>query len=80
MTEIKIREVQHDMCENCGEARGRFQICHADGRIHHHGCVHTVDEGLKWLCDYCCIQDKEARAKIRGENIAIRKAQANAQA
>jgi hypothetical protein len=47
-------------CEQCNKAQGAFQICNGDGRIHGHGMIHVLDGGLKWVCDYCAIQDKKA--------------------
>ena len=39
--------------------KGKHQVCAGDGRLHHHGRVHTSGGGLKWLCDVCMNLDKK---------------------
>jgi len=41
------------LCEICKQKEGQFNQCEADGRMHHHGMVHTLEGSLMWLCKEC---------------------------
>lgn len=55
-------------CDVCGRPGAKRQICHADGKCHHHGKVHTALRGsmndLAALCDECHKADSYAWEKI----------------
>jgi hypothetical protein len=39
-------------CERCGE-EAQPHVCPGDGRLHHHGCVHTFADDLIPVCNEC---------------------------
>lgn len=43
----------NSLCDMCKEKEGQGQMCEGDGRLHGHGMVHTIKNGLMWLCDDC---------------------------
>jgi hypothetical protein len=45
-------ELQDDPCCRCG-AESVVNICPGDGRLHHHGRVHTKNGGLEAVCSKC---------------------------
>ncbi len=58
-------------CERCG-ADGRTNVCPMDGRYHHHGCVHTPEGGLEWLCRDCTAEIAMDLAVLRRHREEIR--------
>jgi len=42
-----------ELCEICKQKEGQLNECEGDGRMHHHGMVHILEGGLKWLCEEC---------------------------
>lgn len=59
-------------CEECNEAQGMVQACEGDWLIHHHGMIHVLDGGLKWLCDACTYKDKQAWKRRRKQLVQAR--------
>jgi hypothetical protein len=51
-------------CEKCKTNDGKFNSCEADGRMHHHGAIHTKEKGLMFLCQECA---NEENAKWRNK-------------
>lgn len=47
-------EWEDDPCVICG-GESVPNVCPGDGRLHHHGKVHTADNGFVALCDNCII-------------------------
>lgn len=55
-----------DRFDECGHA-GRPNFCAGDGRMHHHGRVHTRTGHLEWLCGSHYAMDRAAWIDLRGE-------------
>lgn len=47
------------VCEECNRKEWCFQVCNGDGRVHHHGAIHTFEGWLKSVCNDCHQKDKE---------------------
>lgn len=67
-------EAKRHLCAVVGcEAQGLPQVCLADGRYHHHGCIHydhlgskaglTFRKGWGWICETHYQQLKEAQER-----------------
>ncbi len=64
-----LDELEPVPCERCG-AESKVNICEGDGRVHHHGCVHTVEGRLLALCHECGEKATEDWRKARaGRNV-----------
>jgi hypothetical protein len=52
-------ETLNELCEICGKQAVR-NCCVAEDdkdRTHWHGAIHTIDDGLKFLCRECSIKE-----------------------
>jgi hypothetical protein len=60
-----LEEPAGEPCEVCGERPGRPQQCPGDRAYHRHGRVHTLDDGLLWVCELCLPAIAEAWERRR---------------
>jgi len=47
-----------DRYDECGH-NGRPNSCEGDGRLHHHGRIHTRAGALEWLCGSHAAYDRQ---------------------
>lgn len=61
---METKSLTH-LCEICGENEWKVQYCNGDGRLHHHGAIHTKGGGLKRVCNKCANEDAKKWAQAR---------------
>ena len=57
------------LCEQCQQRVARRQMCPGDGRYHHHGMIHTVDQGLRAVCDECAVIERNRWADAFNQSL-----------
>ena len=67
-TTIMFRPNLPDIADPCAcGAESVVNVCDGDGRLHHHGRVHTISGGLEALCKNCANVENGKWAETRSK-------------